>query len=1102
MRTRLLLALGIFASVIWFFNTVKTASETPPQAPVKKVDFNRDIRPILSDTCFKCHGPDEKQRMANLRLDDTEGLFVDRGGYRIITPGNAAQSKLYQKISSTDDSFRMPPTYSGRSLTAKQIELIKEWIDQGAKWEMLWSFVPPKRPPVPEVKDNAWPRNSIDNFILARLEAEGLKPSPEADKATLLRRVYFDLTGLPPASAEIDAFLADHTPDAYEKRVDQLLASPHYGERMAMPWLDLARYSDTHGYHIDPLRNMWAWRDWVIKAFNQNMPYDEFTVDQIAGDLLPNATLDQKIASGFNRNHMINFEGGAIPAEYHVEYVVDRASTTSTAFLGLTLGCARCHDHKFDPITQKDFYRFFAFFNTVPERGLDGYTGNAVPVLPMPSHEQQEKLDQLKTQIASTLAALPEKEIRAQRDEWQKSALASIPEPSHEGLTAYYPFDGDLTDASGGHHDGKLVRGEVVYEAGSIAKAADFSGETQMDFGNIGDFDRSQPFALAAWVSPSPSAAIKIIQKRGAGEKWQGWEIATDKPSFNGRHNRLEHFQVRLASRWPDDAVEVQTKARVEVNKAHHLLVDYDGSGKAAGLKLYVDGKPVETEVLKDQLSGNFRTPAPLEIGDKNLGTPFEGRLDDLRTYNRTLSDSEAEDLAIRLPTRSLLMALEGRPAPEFAALQPEKPPEDIQIGEEDKAETKEDQEKNLEKDRQTRLTEYFLKYGAPEKERELYAQLKDLRNEKDKLEEASPTVMIMAEMKKPRETFVLGRGQYDNPKEKVTAGVPAFLPPMAPGLPVNRLGLAKWIVSPGNPLTARVAVNHFWQEYFGTGIVKTSEDFGSQGEVPSHPLLLDWLATEFLRTGWNVKAMQRLIVTSATYRQSSRVTPELEERDPENRLLARGPRFRLPAELIRDNALAASGLLDDRIGGPSVYPYQPKGLWEELAFGEGYAGQTYTESTGKDLYRRSMYTVWKRTVPPAALVTFDAPDREKCTARRSVTNTPLQALVLLNDPTYVEAARFLAARMLTQGGKTEAARINYAFRLATGRIPDQQERAVLEDAATEALDDYRHHSDEAAALLTVGASRSDPRLDPKELAAWTTVASIILNLDETITKQ
>ena len=1077
---------------------------------MKRVDFNRDIRPILSDTCFKCHGPDEKQRMANLRLDDTGGLFTDRGGYRIIVPGDAAQSKLYQKISTKDESMLMPPTYSGRSLTPKQIELFKTWIDQGAKWDMLWSFVPPKRSPVPEVKGKDWPRNPIDNFVLARLESEGLKPSPEADKATLLRRVYFDLTGLPPTPAAIDAFLADHSPNAYEKRVDQLLASPHYGERMAMPWLDLARYADTHGYHIDSMRDMWAWRDWVIKSFNQNMAYDEFTVDQIAGDLLHNATMDQKIASGFNRNHMITLEGGAIPEEYHVEYLVDRVSTTSTTWLGLTMGCARCHDHKYDPMTQKDFYRFAAFFNTVPERGLDGFAGNAVPVLAMPSHDQQERLDALKTQIAGTLAALPEKDLLAQRNEWQKTALAFLPEPTHEGLAAYYPFDGDLTDASGFHHDAKAVRGEVVFDDdGAVGKSGDFSPETQVAFGNSGDFDRSKPFSVNLWIRPSTQRAVKILLKRDGGEHWQGWELADEKPEPAGNSIRVARFVVRLANHWPDDAIEVRTKEPAPVSKQssvpvtglHQLLVEYDGSGKASGIKFYLSGKQVETEILKDHLRGSFRTTALLQVGDKTLGTSFEGAMDDLRIYDRMLTGNEVEGLAVRLPARSLLQSLNGRPTDEIATLQPAKD-EDIQIGTEDKAKTKEEIEKALEKSHQAKLSEYFLEYASPEKERQLYAKLVDLQEEKAKLEEAIPTVMIMAEMKKPRETFVLGRGQYDNPKDKVTANVPAFLPPMAPRLPMNRLGLAKWIVSPGNPLTARVAVNHFWQEYFGTGIVKTSEDFGSQGEQPSNPLLLDWLATEFVRTGWNVKAMQRLIVTSATYRQSSRVTPELAERDPETRLLARGPRFRLPAELIRDNALAVSGLLDTRIGGPSVSPYQPKGLWEEMAFGQGFSGQIYTEATGKDLYRRSMYTVWKRTVPPPALVTFDAPDREKCTARRSVTNTPLQALVLLNDPTYVEAARFLAARMLTQGGKTPIGRINYAFRMATGRSPNAQERAILLEQAQEALADFRQHSDQAAELLSVGASKSDPRLDPKELAAWTTVASIILNLDETITKQ
>ena len=1073
----------------------------------KKIDFNRDIRPILSDTCFKCHGPDGQQRMANLRLDDTDGLFVNRGGYRIIVPGDPAKSKLYQKVSSSDDSIKMPPSYSGRSLTPQQIELIKEWIEQGAKTEMWWSFVAPKRPAVPEVKDKNWVRNPIDNFVLARLEVEGLKPSATADRATLLRRVYLDLTGLPPTPAEIDAFVADRSPDAYEKRVDKLLASPHYGECMAMPWLDMARYADTHGYHIDSQRDMWAWRDWVIKAYNQNLPYDQFIIQQIAGDLMPNATMDDKIASGFNRNHMITLEGGAIPEEYHVEYVVDRVSTTSTAFLGLTMGCARCHDHKYDPITQKDFYRFFAFFNTVPERGLDGYTGNAAPLLPMPSHAQAQQLDLLKAQIAATLDTLPEKDVLAQRNEWQKTALASLPEPSTRGLTAYYPFDKDLTDASGSHQDGKAVRGDVIYEEAAVGQGAGITPETQVSFGNSGDFTRSKPFAISVWQGPGSNSAVHILQKHTGGDHWQGWEIVDDKPVYlprtaGNKIHAVAHMIIRLANRWPDDAWEVETKAPQRLEGLRDLVIEYDGSGKASGIQFYLDGKSIETAVVKSTLHGDFRTAAPLEVGDKSLGTTYDGKLDDLRVYDRRLTSVELDQLAVRMPARGLLLALDGRPAKKISSLEPEKPPEELQIGEPPKMSSKQEMEKALEESRQTRLTEYFLKYSAPEKERRDYAHLQDLGRQKTTLEDEIPTVMIMAEMKKPRDTFILGRGQYDNQKEKVTAGTPAFLPPMAPGLPMNRLGLAEWIVNPNNPLTARVAVNHFWQEYFGIGIVKTAEDFGSQGEPPSHPQLLDWLATEFVRTGWNVKAMQRLIVTSATYQQSSRISPELEERDPDNRLLARGPRFRMPAELIRDNALAVSGLLDDRIGGPSVFPYQPKGLWEEMAYGGGFTAQTYTESTGRDLYRRSMYTFWKRTVPPPALTTFDAPDREKCTARRTVTNTPLQALVLLNDPTYVEAARFLAARTLTEGGQTPAGRINFAFRLATGRVPDAQERAVLLGYEQEALADYRLHPGEATALLSVGASRCSPKLNQSELAAWTTVASMILNLDETITNE
>ena len=1080
-------------------------------SPARKIDFDREVRPILADNCFACHGPDEKQRMANLRLDVTEGLFADRGGYRIISPGASAQSKLYLKISSPDPAVRMPPVFANRTLSPEQIATIKQWIDQGAKWERHWAWIAPQRPSVPEVRDKTWPRNAIDNFVLARLEREGLKPSPEADRATLLRRVSFDLTGLPPTPADVDSFLADKSPDAYEKRVDQLLASPHYGERMAMPWLDLARYADTHGYHIDSLREMWPWRDGVIAAFNGNEPYDQFTVEQLAGDLLPNATLQQKIASGFNRNHEINFEGGAIPAEYHVEYVVDRASTTATTWLGLTMGCARCHDHKFDPIKQKDFYRFFAFFNTVPERGLDGTRGNADPVLPLPSPDQQRQIQDLDSRIASTLAALPEKQVIAEENQWRQEHLAKLPESSSDGLAAWYEFEGNLKDSSGKGQDARAARGDLVYDDGAVRKGAGFTGETEVDFAGAGAYDRNQSFALALWMNPDGSKPLDLVEKRDTSPNWRGYEITLEDSAFRAVFERDFRVRVRLASRWPDDAIEVETRDRVvgaqdfeslNLTSLQHLVVNYDGSGHAAGVTMYLGGKALPVVILKDHLTGSFRTPAPLSIGNKNLGPPFKGQVDDFRVYDRILSADEARILAVEAPARALLADLGGKPVTEIASLQPEKPPAEPEIGELDKAETPDMKAANELKDHQRRLSEYYLAVAAPENERRLYAQLKSLRDQKEKLQKATPTTMVMAEMKKPRDTFILGRGQYDNPGEKVAPGVPSFLPPLPAGAPLNRLTLARWIVDPANPLTARVTVNHFWQENFGIGLVKTSEDFGAQGEPPSNPELLDWLATEFVRTGWNVKAMERLIVTSSTYRQSSKVTPELEERDPENRLLARGPRFRLPAEEIRDNALAVSGLLNPQIGGPSAYPYQPKGVWEDGAFGEGFTAQSYHQGSGQDVYRRGMYTVWKRTAPPPELTTFDAPDREKCTARRLPTNTPLQALELMNDPTYVEAARALAQRAIAEAGHDPARRIDFMFRLATDRDPRPQEREILAGLARDETAEYRQDRAAALKLLSVGVSRCNPKINPSELAAWTTVASTILNLDETITNE
>ena len=1029
------------------------------------VDFNRDIRPILSDNCFACHGPDPTQRKAGFRFDTKEGAFAKSG---VIVPGDSLNSRLIKRISAAEPERRMPPLDSGRTLSTRQIELLRRWIDEGAKWDAHWAYLPPKRFEPPRVAAPPWPQNSIDNFILARLEREGLKPSPPADKVTLLRRVSLDLTGLPPTPAEIDSFLKDATPDAYERQVDRLLSSPHYGERMAMEWLDLARYADTHGYHIDSHRDMWRWRDWVINAFNGNLRFDQFTIEQLAGDLLPGATVEQQIASGFNRNHMINFEGGAIPEEYQVEYVVDRVETTANAWMATTLGCARCHSHKYDPITQKEFYQFFAFFNTVAEEGLDGRTGNAKPLLALPSLEQKAKLQELTSAITLKEDALSERDIAPLQEKWEKSVVGKIAGSPRDGLIAHYELDGNFSDVSGRFQHGRTISGDPTFGSGRVGKAVSFDGDSQVSFGRVGAFERSDPFSITVWLRGSGNTPIAALQKIDNPGTRRGYEFLFDDLELVGIQKRAAHLRIRLTSHWPDNAIQIGTTTKLILGDWYHVALTYDGSGKASGLRLYINGELHPTEVLQDSLTGTIKTEAELQIGNKVLGKPFRGGIDNLQLYERVLDNFEVEQLAVHYPIQTILSGVSGKRSREETA----------------------------------RVRDYFLTYVATGALPKLYAELKSLRKQKEILDKEIPTVMVMSEMEQPRETFVLGRGDYRNKTDKVTPGVPAALSTLPEGAPLNRLGLARWLVSPSHPLTARVAVNRYWQMYFGIGIVKTSENFGVQGEPPVHPELLDWLATEFIRTGWDVKAMQRLIVTSATYRQSSRVTRGLLEKDPENRLLARGPRFRLPAEIVRDNALAVSGLLNTNIGGPSVFPYQPKGLWDELAFGDGFSAQSFTPSTGKDLYRRSVYTFWKRTVPPPQLTTFDAPDREKCTVRRAVTNTPLQALVLMNDPTYLEAARWLAQRAMNHGGRDARSRIDFVFRGATARTPSTKEARVLRSLFQQQITRYRADKKAALDLLGVGESKWDATLEASELAAWTIVASAVLNLDETITKE
>jgi hypothetical protein len=1008
-----------------------TLAARTPAAETPSINFSRDIHPIISENCFACHGPDEKARKAKLRLDTRDGALKTHDDKTPIVPHHPEQSELVHRILTSDPDDHMPPPDSGKKLTPHQIELLQQWIKEGADYTKHWSFQPISDPPVPQVHNPKFVvGNPIDNFILARLEKEHLAQSPEAPREILLRRVTLDLTGLPPTPAELDAFLNDKSPDAYEKVVDRLLANPHYGERMALEWLDAARYADTHGYHIDAGRDMTRWREWVIDAYNNNMPYDEFTVEQLAGDMLPNATLEQKIASGFNRNHMINFEGGAVPEEYHTAYLVDRVNTTGTVWMGLTVACAQCHDHKFDPIKQKEYYQLYALFNNVPEKGLDGNKGNAAPVIKTPTAEQQRQLDSLAAEIRQVEQSLdgPNEVVDAEQLAWEHSA-----NPHQQTLWT-------LLDAQSLSSKGKS----------KLEKQPDKSIRA------TGPNPATETYTLKFAALPTGTTAFRFevfpdpsLNGKGPGRSNNGNIVLTDFKLLDGDKKPLKLRRASAdfaqkdfpASNAIDSNASSGWAIFPEVGKPHHLIVELD--------KPLASAEPI-TAVIEFHSQFASHQPGHFRLTSTTSANPHGGA-------------------AIPEPIARFL----STPANQRTA------------------------------DQKTQLRHFYRTTLSPtlKPARDHLAELQAKRKEVD---DTARTTMVMEEMATPRDTFILTRGQYDKPGEKVTPDVPAALPPLPKGAPHNRLGFARWLVSKDHPLTARVAVNRYWQMYFGTGIVKTAEDFGAQGEFPSHPQLLDYLASRFIQSKWDVKAMQRLIVTSATYRQSSNVTPELVSLDPENRLLARGPRFRLPAEFIRDEALAISGLLNPEIGGASVFPYQPAGLWEELmsrSDGANWTAQTYTPSHGKDLYRRTMYTFWKRTSPPPTLSTFDAPDREVCTVRRSRTNTPLQALVLLNDPTYIESSRKLAERILTEAGPTPQERINFVFRLATARLPNPAEMQVLEQAYERQSARYHGNPGLADKLLHVGESDVHPNLDKPELAAWTMISSIILNLDETVTK-
>ncbi len=1073
-----------------------TAAEPPGRRDSDPVEFNRDIRPILSDNCYQCHGPDKAQRKAELRLDTEAGAHADLGDRQAIVPGDLEHSELYQRLIAEDESDRMPPAKSGKRVTPAQIELVRRWIAQGAKWQKHWAFLPPVAVPPPQVRNEARVRNAIDAFIFARLEREGLSPGPETDKTTLIRRLSLDLTGLPPTPDEVDAFLADESPGAYEKVVDRLLASSRFGERMAVRWLDGARYADTNGYQSDGERFMWRWRDWVIDALNSNMPFDQFTVEQIAGDMLPGATLDQQIASGFNRNHRGNGEGGIIPEEYACEYVVDRVETTFTVWLGLTVGCSRCHEHKFDPFSQREFYQAFAYFNNVPEFGRAVKYGNSPPYIKAPTAEQQQVLAQLERRLAEEDERLARfaPEIAAAQSEWEKSG-------SPQGLAywtvsrgqkLFLPLDERSAGSDAAAGESQWLNGEPAYASGKIGQAASFDGARFISAGDVGAFGFYDKFSLAAWVHPRGMLGGTILSRMTDVEHADGYSVVLE----NGR------LRVNLVKRWLDDALRVETEQPLSQDEWQHVTVTYDGSRGAGGMQVYVDGRPQKLIVALDLLNQTFATKEPLRIGGGNgPDGRFHGLIDEVRVYDRVLSDSEARILA----TAETISALCSIPVERRAAAQAEK------------------------------LRACFLERAAPAPIREAVGRVEALREERTRLIEDFPTTMVMQEMPVPRDTFVLTRGEYNKPGEKVVAGIPASLSPLPAGAPNDRLGFAGWLVDRSNPLTARVAVNRMWQMLFGTGIVKTVDDFGAQGDWPSHPELLDWLAVEFMtaadlntpsrrkegvgwvlsdlqppvprpppdpllrrggKTGaWDVKALLRLLVTSSTYRQSSRATPELLARDPDNRLLARGPRQRLSAEMVRDQPLFAGGLLVEKMGGPSVKPYQPAGLWKELA------DTDYVQDTGENLYRRSMYTFFKRTVAPPAMITFDAAGRETCVVRETRTNTPLQALTLMNDVTFIEAARGLAQRIMT-AKQHPADRLALAFRLATSRLPRAQELRILVDAWQTHRERFARSPTAADKLTTIGELKRPDNLDLTDLAAYTTVAMMILNLDEAITKE
>lgn len=1071
-RSTLFLHLPVFITVTLFGWAYDAGGQT--------VDFQREVRPILADNCFRCHGPDPSTRQAQLRLDTEEGAFEMRRRGQPVVRGDAGASLIYQRITHENERMRMPPLSANKTLDSDQIEVLRRWIEDGASWDQHWSFKAVASTDAPAVSNDKWVRNSLDRFILAKLETEGLTPALEADRRTLARRVALDLTGLPPEPELLDEFLNDSSDQAYGKLVDALLDSVHWGEHRARYWLDAARYGDTHGIHIDNYREMYPYRDWVIQAFNENKPFDEFTIEQLAGDLLPEPSLDQLVATGFQRNNITTNEGGVVPEEYEAIYAKDRAETIGGVFLGLTVGCATCHDHKFDPIQQREFYAMTAFFRNTTQYVMDGNVSDPPPILVVPEDDDRALWSELRDAAADTEARLTRRSgaVADTFGEWlaagEYQTIESPLENDAERMRLVLENANQPTFLLDGEtHPVELRGGARVGTGPNGQRALVFQEQSWATLPSL-PLDSDTPFSMALWIyQPEQEGNYVVAGQYDVDDGSRGWLMNIGSRQFSFR---LTGDEDPESGRRPSPRVSPVNTKRMPPGEWTHIVVTHDGSGERAGMNVYRDGEVVEssgTEYFTKAL-GSIKTGRPLELGrgvteirqEKEMRYFDGGGIADLRVFNRPLTVQEAKVVF-------LWSTLERAREKSLDALTV---------------------------DERDALHRYYLSVKDGQY-RALVARAQDIQDQWRELRRRGGITHVMNErLDTEPEAHVLYRGMYDQPRERVLAGVPSVLPPMSESLPRNRLGLAHWLVNENNPLTSRVTVNRYWQQVFGTGLVTTSEDFGAQGDTPTHPELLDWLAVEFRTSGWDVKRFFRMLVTSATYRQSASVTSNKLERDPENRMLSRGPRFRMDAEMVRDYALAASGLLIRTVGGPSVRPYQPEGVWSTVAMPQSNT-RLYEQDAGGKLYRRSLYSFWKRSAPPPSMQIFNAPTREHSVVRRERTNTPLQALVTMNDPQFVEASRYLAQRAISDGGADFDDRLDFVTTRLLSRVFNVDERGVVRRTYDRLLNVYRLDTEGAGELVRVGDSPPTTGLAVDESAAWTMVVNQLMNLDEVLNK-